>query len=75
MRTLKRYLRVLLIVCIVEAAVIAVAGIVFWVISSRFSLYPPIGPFLLLAGLVQFVVCVWLYKKRGKGICGGGEAW
>ena len=67
---MKRYLKVLLIVYIIEAAAMVVAGTVMWVISSRLGLYPPIGLFLLLVGLAQLSIGIWLYKRRGKGIWG-----
>ncbi len=67
---LREHIRIILIVYIVGGAVMVLAGIVMWVISSRFGLYPPSGPFLLLVGLVQFSVGIWLYKRKGKGILG-----
>ena len=46
------------------------AGVVMVIIQLIQDLTPVVGFFLILAGLVQFSVGVWLYKRQGKGILG-----
>lgn len=70
LKWLQEHLRIILIVYLVEGGVMALAGIVMLIISSVYGLHPAIGGFLLLAGLVQFFVGVWLLKRRGKGLLG-----
>ena len=69
---MKPIVRVLLIIYIVEAGAMVLAGIVMSIISFMQGLYPIVGSFLFIAGLVQILVGVWLFKKGGKGILGGG---
>ena len=63
----KPIVRVLLIVYIVEAAAMAIAGLV---ISLVYDFYSGVGLTLLFIGLFQLFVGVWLFKRRGKGILG-----
>ena len=72
MKVTPKFLRVLLIIYIVEAGAMLLAGIVMSIISFMHGLYPVVGPFLFIAGLVQLLVGVWLFKRGGKGILGGG---
>ena len=67
---MKPYVRIILIVYIAVAALMVVSGIVTWVISSRLGLDLPVGVLLLLAGLVQLSVGVWLFKRGGRGLMG-----
>ncbi len=69
---MKPIVRVLLIIYIVEAGAMLLAGIVMSIISLMQEFYPFVGPFLLIAGLVQTLVGIWLFKRGGKGILGGG---
>lgn len=69
---MKPIVRVLLIIYIVEAGAIVLAGIVMSVISIMEDIIPMVGPFLFLAGLAQLMVGIWLRKRKGKGILGGG---
>ena len=48
----------------------ALSGVVMVVIQLIQDLTPIVGPSLLIAGLVQFFVGVWLFKRQGKGILG-----
>ena len=46
------------------------AGVVMVIIQLIQDLTPVVGSYLILGGLVQFSVGVWLYKRQGKGILG-----
>lgn len=70
---MKPALRVLLIVYIAMGGAMLVAGIVMLIISFVHDIYPVVGAFLLLAGLVSLLVGIWLLKRGGKGILGGGN--
>lgn len=67
---MKPRVRVLLIVYIVVGGAMALSGVVMVVIQLIQDLTPIVGPSLLIAGLVQFFVGVWLFKRQGKGILG-----
>ncbi len=42
------------------------AGVVMVIIQLIQDLTPVVGSYLILAGLVQFSVGVWLYKRQGN---------
>lgn len=58
--------RIILILYIVAGAAMAIAGLVLALMYNfRFG-----SPFLLLLGLFQLFVGIWLLKRQGKGILG-----
>ena len=65
---MKPIIKVLLIVFIAEGGVMLLAGIVMLGISLAYDVVPAIGVLLSLAGLVQLLVGIWLFKRGGKGI-------
>ena len=60
---MKPTVRVLIIVFIVEAAVMTIAGLV---ISLVYGFYSGFGLILLFIGLLQLFVGIWLFKRQGK---------
>jgi len=72
---MKPIVRVLLIIYIVEAGAMLLAGIVMSVISFMNDIYTAVGSYIFLAGLglIQLLVGVWLLRRRGKGILSGGN--
>ncbi len=72
MKLTPRVVRVLLIVFTVEGGAMLLAGIVMLAISFVHDIYPVIGLWELLVGLPWLVVGIWLLKRGGKGILGGG---
>ena len=63
---LREHLRIILIIYIVEAAAMAIAGLVI-ALMYDFSFG---SLFILLLGLFQLFVGIWLFKRQGKGILG-----
>ncbi len=63
---LREHLRIILIVYIVEAVIMAIAGLVI-ALMYDFSFGSPL---LLLVGLFQLFVGIWLIKRQGKGPLG-----
>ena len=65
LKWLREHLRIILIVYIVEAAIMAVVGLVISLMYDFSFGFP-----LLLVGLFQLFVGIWLLKRQGKGILG-----
>ncbi len=62
-----RFLRVLVIVFIVDAGLMLVVGLALSILSFIYDIHPAIGPFLFLVGLVCLLIGIW----RGKDILRG----
>ena len=62
MKLSPKVLRVLVIVFIVGAGLMLVAGLLMFIISFMYDIHPAIGPFLFLVGLVGLVVGIWRVK-------------
>ena len=67
---MKKRVKVMLIAYLTVGGVATLAGVVMVIIQLIQDLTPVVGFFLILAGLMQFSVGVWLYKRQGKGILG-----
>jgi len=67
---MKTRVKVMLIAYLTVGGVATLAGVVMVIIQLIQDLTPVVGFFLILAGLMQFSVGVWLYKRQGKGILG-----
>ena len=65
LKWLREHIRIILIIYIVEAAIVAVVGLVISLMYD-FSFGAP----FLLVGLFLLFVGIWLLKRQGKGILG-----
>ena len=63
---LQEHMRIILIVYIVEASIMAIVGLVLLLMYDFYFQ----AIFLIFLGLSQVFIGIWLLKRKGKGLLG-----